>query len=118
MNTTVHGYHFIFNFDNVRDQLLVNLIEFQSFVEEKLIQYNLTKVGESNHIFEGNGFTLSICLKESHICVHTWPELKRIHLDFFICNYSKDNEYTAIGLSQDIKNYIGGKVSLEKMILR
>lgn len=37
------------------------------------------------HGFPGGGFTGVLLLAESHITVHTWPELNYAALDLFLC---------------------------------
>ena len=36
-----------------------------------------------------------VLLAESHIAVHTWPELKAVTLDVYVCNYTCDNSEKA-----------------------
>lgn len=49
-----------------------------------LEKYELEKVGAIVHDFENDSFTISFCLKESHICIHTWPEYKQLTLDVYL----------------------------------
>ena len=51
----------------------------------------LTTVGELFHPFEGGGVTGCLVLSESHLAVHTWPELGSVTLDIYACNYTRDN---------------------------
>ena len=32
---------------------------------------------------------------ESHLAVHTWPELSAVTLDLYVCNFSQDNSAAA-----------------------
>jgi S-adenosylmethionine decarboxylase len=32
-----------------------------------------------------------VLLAESHLAVHTWPELGAVTLDVYVCNFSGDN---------------------------
>ncbi len=56
----------------------------------------LTSVGEVFHQFSpGGGVTGVILLAESHLAVHTWPELGAATLDVYVCNLSADNSARA-----------------------
>jgi S-adenosylmethionine decarboxylase proenzyme len=41
------------------------------------------------------GVTGVVLLEESHVCIHTWPELGCVTLDVYVCSFSKDNESAA-----------------------
>lgn len=52
----------------------------------------LQPVGELFHTFPGAaGVTGVVLLAESHLAVHTWPELKAVTLDVYVCNFGADN---------------------------
>ena len=53
----------------------------------------LGAVAERFHAFEpaGSGITGVILLAESHLAVHTWPELAAVTLDVYVCNVGSDN---------------------------
>ncbi len=51
----------------------------------------LTKTGEVYHAFDSGGFTASICLTESHVSIHTWPEFGKATFDVFLSNFLQDN---------------------------
>lgn len=59
----------------------------------------LTPVGEVFHQFgsatEPAGATGAVVLAESHLAVHTWPELAAVTLDLYVCNFSQDNSAAA-----------------------
>lgn len=64
----------------------------------------LRAVGELFHAFEpaGAGITGVVLLAESHLAVHTWPELGTVTLDVFVCNRSADNRQRAQRLIDSI----------------
>ncbi len=41
------------------------------------------------------GITGVVLLKESHLAVHTWPELAAVTLDVYVCNVGADNSARA-----------------------
>ena len=64
----------------------------------------LTPVGELFHRFAadsgGGGVTGVVLLAESHLAVHTWPELDAVTLDVYVCNFGADNSGRAEILTQ------------------
>ena len=44
---------------------------------------------------EASGITGVVLLAESHLAVHTWPELGGVTLDVYVCNYGADNSEKA-----------------------
>jgi S-adenosylmethionine decarboxylase len=63
----------------------------------------LSAVGELFHRFvptpvsaaAPSGITGVILLAESHLAVHTWPELQAATLDVYVCNLGTDNSARA-----------------------
>ncbi|MBX3626110.1 MAG: adenosylmethionine decarboxylase [Rhizobacter sp.] len=59
----------------------------------------LQPVGELFHTFPGAaGVTGVVLLAESHLAVHTWPELQAVTLDVYVCNFGADNSHKARAL--------------------
>ena len=60
----------------------------------------LQPVGELFHHFAdgGGGITGVVLLAESHLAVHTWPELRAVTLDVYVCNLHADNSARAEAL--------------------
>ena len=56
----------------------------------------LHAVGELFHRFAPpGGVTGVLLLAESHLAVHTWPELGAVTLDVYVCNVGADNRAAA-----------------------
>jgi S-adenosylmethionine decarboxylase len=64
----------------------------------------LTPVGELFHRFDPaadvdrsalGGVTGVVLLAESHLAVHTWPEIEAATLDVYVCNLGADNSARA-----------------------
>ncbi len=55
----------------------------------------LTIVGDRFHQFAPAGVTGTVLLAESHLAVHTWPEVMTATVDVFICNHTRDNRARA-----------------------
>ncbi len=64
----------------------------------------LSVVGEHWHRFpdaadgQPGGITGMLLLAESHVALHTWPELGAVTLDVYVCNYGGDNSGKARAL--------------------
>ena len=59
----------------------------------------LQAVGELFHRFPApGGVTGVVLLAESHLAVHTWPELGAVTLDVYVCNLQGDNSARAEAL--------------------
>jgi S-adenosylmethionine decarboxylase proenzyme len=66
-------------------------------------EVGLTVVGHSAHQFEPEGSTVVILLAESHLAIHTWPELAFVTADVFVCNLVDDNGSKAWALWERLK---------------
>lgn len=63
----------------------------------------LQPVGELFHRFAPpGGVTGVVLLAESHLAVHTWPELAAVTLDVYVCNFGADNSQRAEALLRDL----------------
>ena len=73
-----------------------------AYTPKAVIQSGLSGVAELFHRFgaadEQSGITGVVLLAESHLAVHTWPELGGVTLDVYVCNYGSDNSAKAEAL--------------------
>jgi S-adenosylmethionine decarboxylase len=68
----------------------------------------LAAVGELFHVFPPpGGVTGVVLLAESHLAVHTWPELAAVTLDVYVCNYGADNSARAHALLETLIDAFG-----------
>lgn len=69
---------------------------------DAVLRSGLNGVAELFHRFgaadEQNGITGVVLLAESHLAIHTWPELAGATLDVYVCNYGADNSAKAEAL--------------------
>ena len=64
----------------------------------------LQPVGELFHRFpDAGGVTGVVLLAESHVAVHTWPELGAVTLDGYVCNVGGDNSQRAHALLRTLQ---------------
>ncbi len=65
----------------------------------------LQPVARLFHVFpatsdDPSGFTATILLAESHLCLHTWPEQRAVTLDVYVCNFGADHSAKAQALME------------------
>lgn len=65
----------------------------------------LTPLGDTFHQFQPVGATAVVLLAESHLAVHTWPELKFVSIDLYVCNYGEDNTAKAQAVIQHLRSH-------------
>lgn len=71
----------------------------QSFVmraQEIVTRNNAVVVGHHISQFtstehDQSGYSAAVVLAESHITIHTWPELNMVELDVYLCNVLQNN---------------------------
>lgn len=76
-------------------QYLTDAEPLKRFCVDLVNRAGLTVVGELFHQFEGGGVTGCVVLAESHLAIHTWPELGSVTLDVYVCNYTTINDTKA-----------------------
>lgn len=87
-----------------RNELLTDRGILQETCIRLVRQAGLTVVGDDFHQFadpagEASGVTGLVLLAESHLAVHTWPELNAVTLDVYVCNFRQDNTGRAQALT-------------------
>ncbi len=82
-------------------------------------KFGLHELGSFYYEFpKENGFTGLISLVESHISIHTWPELCYLTLDVYLCNYSKDNSITCKKVFKEVSRFFKPTKIIKTMIIR
>jgi S-adenosylmethionine decarboxylase len=116
--TPIPGLHIVANFSVADANKIAEFYSFRNFIDIQIKNFALSKVGEVYHNFPGGGFTGVVCLTESHLSIHTWPEQNYITFDVFLSNYLKDNRTTTMALYIAVKNFYNAEVSFEQIIDR
>ncbi len=76
-------------------RLLQDAVPLAALCRRACADAGLAVVAEAFHQFAGAGATGALVLAESHLAIHTWPELNAVTLDLYVCNYSQDNRAAA-----------------------
>lgn len=89
------GTHLLIELKQCNPRLLDNL----GYIKETLLAVarlmDSQVVGESFHRFTPQGVTGVLVIAESHISLHTWPELGYAAADIFTCGANFEPEATA-----------------------
>lgn len=88
------GTHILASFRTRAIHLLDNFTPVKALLKELVQDFQLQQLGEVYHTFPGGGFTAIICLSESHISLHSWPEHQFINLDIYLSNFQRNNDGT------------------------
>src|SRR5690348_1024421 len=101
----MHGLHLIADLHACRcaPDFLLDVAGLESFCVDACRRHGLTVVGRCFHQFldesgQPAGVTGTVVLAESHLAVHTWPEISAVTLDLYVCNFSADNSGRAHAL--------------------
>ncbi len=86
-----------------RQPAMTDTTALRSLCLDAVARAGLTAVGELFHRFvppsgqaeAPSGITGVVLLAESHLAVHTWPELEAATLDVYVCNLGADNSARA-----------------------
>lgn len=117
------GSHLIFDFYGVDQKLLNN----SDFLREHMIKAcelaGATVLSDNFHHFgEESGVTGVICLSESHMSTHSWPEVNLATFDIFMCGIADPltaYEYLKTVFcptNVDFKDLKRGKITKNKMV--
>ena len=104
------GLHQLLTLEVSNSNKLIDLLGFVSFTDNLLVENQLEKVGNTSFVFENGSFTIAYCLKESHICIHTWPEMNTLTMDVYLCNYSQDNSNKVRSIAKDFIAYFEANI--------
>jgi S-adenosylmethionine decarboxylase len=106
------GSHCILELYDCSEALLNDAEFVRDSLREAAKQAKATLLNEVLHQFEPHGITALALLSESHISVHTWPEVRYAALDVFTCGSHTDPEEACRYL---IKAFRAGRHSMTKL---
>lgn len=84
------GRHFIFELFGCDPKALDDIRRIEEAMENGALESGLTILGKVFHHFSPQGVTGVFVVAESHISIHTWPELGYAALDVFTCGKNTD----------------------------
>lgn len=105
----MNGLHLIGDLHDCRcpPERLLDAPALEAYCVDACIRHGLSVVGRLFHPFadaagQPAGVTGTVVLAESHLAIHTWPEIAGVTLDVYVCNYSEDNSERARRLFAEV----------------
>lgn len=99
------GIHLIIDVYDIYNVESVKFVpKIQPLMNEIISKCNLNVIGELAHQFEPIGATMIYLLSESHLSVHTYPEMKMITLDLYSCNLNINRDEVIKIINDFFKN--------------
>lgn len=84
------GRHFVFELFGCNPRALDDLRGIEDAMEKGAVDAGMKVLGRVFHKFSPQGVTGVVIIAESHIAIHTWPELGYAAVDVFTCSNSTD----------------------------
>ena len=109
----MHGLHIVAELHECtcEHSLLLDTLKVKALCLSACKTAGLTPLATAFHGFGSPdapaGATGAIVLAESHLAVHTWPELLAVTLDLYVCNFSRDNRDRAESCFGDLVTAFG-----------
>ena len=99
------GLHILGELYTKEKKRLNSLVLAKKQISKIIKNYSLNELGSFYYKFPDGGFTGIISLVESHIAIHTWPELNYLTLDVYLCNYTRDNKEICRKVFKEISEF-------------
>ena len=112
------GTHLIATLTAAKAGSLDAYASFQQFIDVLIRENDLQKLGEVYHDFSPVGYTGVVCLSESHLSIHTWPEHGKVNVDIYLSNYLRENDGTVLRIYEAVKTFFGASVENEQFLKR
>jgi S-adenosylmethionine decarboxylase len=106
----IQGTHILASLSCSDAQLLNSFEPIKQFLASKINEHNLNNLGEVYHNFSPKGFTALVCLSESHVSIHTWPEYNLFNVDIYLSNVTKNNDDTCRQLFNAIQLFFNASI--------
>lgn len=121
----MNGLHLIADLHDCRcaPSFLLDATGLENFCVAACQRHGVKVVGRFFHQFvdtkgQASGVTGTVVLAESHLAIHTWPEIGGVTLDVYVCNFSADNSQAARNLFEEIIAAFGPQTQERKEVQR
>lgn len=112
------GLHIIAELSVANTALLEQFRDAKGCIDNIIDRHALCNLGEVYHNFSPAGYTAVICLSESHISLHSWPEYGRLHMDVYLSNFLKDNDAITQAIFDELVYFFDAAIINQQTIQR
>lgn len=84
------GRHVLAEFFDCDPNILNNVELVEEYMTQAAVECGATVVQKCFHMFSPHGVSGVVIISESHLAIHTWPELGYAAVDLFTCGESCD----------------------------
>jgi S-adenosylmethionine decarboxylase len=112
------GLHIIASIKTNQAKSLMDAQSIKKLIDQQIIAHQLQKLGEVYYTFDSGGYTAVVCLSESHISLHTWPEHQLVNLDIYLSNHLRNNENIVEQIFEHLQNYFDGEIIAQNRLYR
>lgn len=97
------GRHITIDMYGCSAENLNNLTFIQNVIFQAIKDSNMTLLNFTHHQFKPQGLTLIALLSQSHMSIHTYPELRYAAIDVFTCGINSRPEKAVATLKKLLK---------------
>src|SRR2546423_1673602 len=95
--------HYVAQAWGINAKLLNNKTKLLRISQKIAKDLNLNVVKSFVHRFEPHGLSMVLVISESHLAIHTWPELKYMNIDVLSCSPRSKLEKLEGSLEKEFK---------------
>ncbi len=112
------GLHLLATLKTPHPEKLYHSTAFRTLAAQLIATHRLQSLGTVYHDFPQGGFTGVVCLSESHLSIHTWPEHNLANVDVYLSNYERTNDGTVRNLFDAICEHLSAEVIAKTELFR
>lgn len=94
-----------------------DLSEIRAKISAQLVKTGMTELGNYYHFFGPQALTAVVCLAESHLTFHTWPEQQYASIDLFLCGHANEREQKASAMIEFFEKELFRPKEIKKISL-
>lgn len=111
------GLHIIGEVCTKNNKNLLFAKQTEVFILKTIKKGGLHALGLLSYKFSNGGFSAIVNLAESHLALHTWPELNYLTIDIYTCNYTRDNNKNCRAIFETLVKFFNPS-KIKKRVLK